>query len=160
MVKNRPKNIRKNILVVLLFLITIVLLSLIFSPQKGVSFPKGVKVPIKDENYYLEIASTREDQVRGLSNRDSICSNCGMLFIFKKEGNYGIWMKDTRIPLDIIWLNSEFQVVKITTSLETNSTITYTNQTPAKYVIELNANEVFKRGLEIGDTIPIKLPLE
>ena len=69
-------------------------------------------------------------------------------------------MKDTQIPLDIIWLNSEFQVVKITTSLETNSTITYTNQTPAKYVIELNANEVFKRGLEIGDTIPIKLPLE
>jgi len=64
-------------------------------------------------------------------------------------------MKDTKIPLDIIWLNSKFEVVKIITATETDSLKSFTNDQPALYVIELNANEVFKLDLKVGDIIQL-----
>jgi len=77
-----------------------------------------------------------------------------MLFIFDKEKEQGIWMKDTHIPLDIIWLNSQKQIIKIITAAQTESETIYLSQKPAKYVIELPANESLKLNLQIGDTIP------
>ncbi len=78
-----------------------------------------------------------------------------MLFIFEKEGAYPFWMKDTHIPLDIIWLNSKKEVTKIITTLKTDSEDYLINSKPSKYVIELNANESFKLNLKIGDTVDI-----
>lgn len=147
--KNLPKA--KIILRFLFILFFLILASLLFKPKKN--YPKEVKIRIKDYNYYLEIASTKRERQIGLSNRQNLCINCGMLFIFPKEGYYPFWMKDTHVPLDLIWLDKQNKIVKISTVLETNSEKKYLNKSKAKYVIELNANEVFKRDLKIGDII-------
>ena len=123
--------------------------------NKKPAFPKSLGLYIKGYPYYLEIAQNNQERKTGLSNRDELCRNCGMLFTFKKEGKQSIWMKDTHIPLDIIWLNSQKEIVKIIVAAATDSETVYINQNPARYVIELPANESLKLNLQIGETIPI-----
>lgn len=158
MVHSRKKNTTQTLIVISLIatlIITfIILVVLLVQKNKNIQ-PKSIGLQINNNNYYLEVAKTNQQKKIGLSNRNEICSNCGMLFVFDKEGQYPFWMKDTYIPLDIIWINSQYKIVKIITALNTNSDVTYTNTDPAKYAIELPANEVFKQNLKVGDTIQI-----
>jgi len=115
---------------------------------------------IKGQKFDLEIAKTLAQRTQGLSGRSALCQNCGMIFIFSGETILPFWMKDTLIPLDMIWLNSQGQVVSIQTAIpEPNVPITqlknYKNSTPAKYVIELNAGTAAKLNLQIDDIVVI-----
>lgn len=153
--KSKSKNLPKNKIILLILFLFLFIISAYLLINRKNTLPSEIKVTISDYKYYLEVADTSKERQVGLSNRQNICVNCGMLFIFPKEGTYSFWMKDTHIPLDIIWLDKEFKIVKISTALETNSENRYTNQDKAKYVIELNANEVFKRDLKVGDIVQI-----
>lgn len=155
MANSRKKNLSKNIVIGIIISVLMIIVLILFGRPKEKTLSNNIGLTIKHQDYYLEVAQNSLQRSKGLSGRDQICSNCGMLFVFKKEGIYPFWMKDTKIPLDMIWVNSENKIVKIVTALETNSTKEYTNDKPAKYVIELNANEVFKLDLKIGDTIAI-----
>ena len=159
MVHSRRKNIPKNFLTIgiVASIILIIIGVLIFIPNKKV-FPKEISLSINNQGYYLEVAQTNKTRKKGLSQRNELCFNCGMLFVFNKSGKQAFWMKDTHIPLDIIWLDSKFQIVKIITAIKTDSEDIYINEKPAKYAIELNANESLKLGLKIGDTIQIPSP--
>lgn len=154
MVHSWKKYFSKNRIKIIigLVLIAVSICFLVFRPKK-VIFPSNISLSIGNQGYYLEVAQTDETRSTGLSQRDNLCFNCGMLFVFDKEGKQNFWMKDTHIPLDIIWLNSKYQIVKIITAVKTDSEDIYTNSKPAKYAIELNANESFKLGLKVGDTI-------
>ena len=113
----------------------------------------SIKMKIGNNNYNIELATTIAQKTKGLSGRDSLCKNCGMLFTFGFETNLPFWMKDTLIPLDMIWLDKNGKIVDIQTASEINSTKIYQNQTPAQYVLELNANDSQKINLKIGDII-------
>ena len=113
----------------------------------------SIKMKIGNSNYNIELATTIAQKTKGLSGRDSLCKNCGMLFTFGFETNLPFWMKDTLIPLDMIWLDKNGKIVDIQTVTEINSTKIYQNQTPAQYVLELNANDSQKINLKIGDII-------
>jgi len=115
----------------------------------------SIKMKIGNNNYNIELATTIAQKTKGLSGRDSLCKNCGMIFVFGFEANLPFWMKDTLIPLDMIWLDKNGKVVDIQTITEINSTKIYQNQTPAQYVIELNANDSQKINLKIGDIIDL-----
>lgn len=155
MVHSRKKNLPKNFIIIGIIIIILILISFfIFKPKKN-KFPDSLGIFINNSGYYLEVAQTPIQREKGLSNRDELCFNCGMLFVFNKEGIYPFWMKDTHIPLDMIWLDSNYKIVKIITAVKTDSTDQYSNDQPAKYVIELRANESFKLDLKIGDTISI-----
>ena len=132
-----------------------------FQPVPKIQLPT-IKVPIKNQEYQLEVATTSTEKSQGLSNRQSLCPTCGMLFIFNKDGILPFWMKDTLIPLDMVWLNSSYQVVKIVTAQPQIGQPIYkltvfTNDIPAQYVIEINAGQSQKIELKVGDTIPFKL---
>ncbi len=115
----------------------------------------SVKIKIKNIDYKIELAKTTTQKSKGLSGRETLCKNCGMLFIFGFETNLPFWMKNTLIPLDIIWLDKNGKIVDIQTITEINSTKIHQNQTPAKYVLELNANDSQKINLNIGDVIQL-----
>jgi uncharacterized protein len=153
---SRKQNKRKNIIIVgcIAFLIILSIVLLTFFKKEHL-FPKSLGIIINNNGYYLEVAQNNQERKKGLSNRQEICSNCGMLFIFDKEDQHSFWMKDTYIPLDIIWLNSRNEIVKIITAAKTDSETIYTNKEAAKYAIELPANESLKLKLQIGETIPI-----
>lgn len=117
-------------------------------------YQRTISLTIKNQSYRLEIAQTILQQAKGLSNRKFLCSNCGMIFPFSSESIHPFWMKDTSIPLDIIWLNQQGRVVSIITGKPNDTTIIQ-NTSPAKFVIELNTSDSQKLNLAIGDTINI-----
>lgn len=147
----------KNLILIAL-LITVIFLTyyLFFS---GTNTPLNtINITIKNKKYSLEIAKSSSQQSRGLSNRTSLCPDCGMIFPYPFNTILPFWMKDTLIPLDMIWINSQGSIVKILTvqpqpNTPSTSVTVYKNEAPAKYVIELNAGDAKKLDLNVGDLI-------
>ncbi len=100
--------------------------------------------------FQVQLAQTTEERKQGLSNQEHLPENQGMLFIFQQSGNYGFWMKDMKIPLDIIWLDQNLEVIEIITAQPCKETCTTHSPTQkAKYVLEINAGLATKYNIEI-----------
>ena len=136
-----------------LILIIIVCLVLLIKPTKQQSTP-AIDITLKDETFSLEIAKSAIQKSRGLSNRNSLCPNCGMIFIYRIESIYPFWMKNTLIPLDIIWIDKNGTIVDIIQGKPNNLSI-LTPKSPALYIIELNKDTSTNLNLNIGDYIQI-----
>jgi uncharacterized membrane protein (UPF0127 family) len=100
---------------------------------------------------------------RGLGGRDSLPDDRGMLFVFPNSGRHGIWMKDMLIPIDIIWISGEGQVVDIATAypepgVPDNRLTVYRPDVPALYVLEVRAGLTAEKGVRLGDEAHIELP--
>ena len=103
----------------------------------------------------VELAKTATDQERGLSYRDSMPLDHGMLFVFDSEATVGFWMHEMRFPLDIIWFNSGRQVVYIEQNLEPctpQNCPVFSPSTGAMYVLEVNAGFVKSHNVTLGQT--------
>lgn len=111
-----------------------------------------------DKCFMVEVADTPEGRAEGLMFRESLEPDKGMLFVFDQESEYGFWMKNTIIPLDIIWINSDGEVVFISKETQPcdESCPSIRPDRRAKYVLELNAGVSDEIGLGIGDEIKIK----
>jgi uncharacterized membrane protein (UPF0127 family) len=109
---------------------------------------------VSRQSYSLEIADNSDEQQKGLSDRDSMPRDHGMLFAFHYEEKLCFWMKDMHFPLDMIWLDAGHRVVHLEQNLSPD---TYPDQfcshTPARYVIELNAGEVARAGIRKGQNL-------
>ncbi len=101
----------------------------------------------------IEIANNDETRTRGLMYRSSMKENQGMLFIFPREDYQSFWMKDTVIPLDMIFVNAKKEIVTIHKNTTPYSLKGYPSDEPAKYVVEVNAGFTDKYNIEIGDKI-------
>lgn len=145
----------KNIFLIISPILIIIAIILIWRLFCYLPSPNYVKIKIKNIDYKIELSKTTAQKSKGLSERETLCQNCGMLFIFGFETNLPFWMKNTLIPLDMIWLDKDGKIVDIQTANETNSTKIYQNKTPAQYVLELNANDSQKINLKIGDIIDL-----
>lgn len=99
----------------------------------------------------IEIADTAYDTETGLMYRDSMEENQGMLFVFPSMQLRSFYMKNTRIPLDIIYLNAEKNIVSFQENAKPLDESSLPSQVPAKYVLEVNAGLAEKWLLEIGD---------
>lgn len=105
----------------------------------------------------LEIADTLEKRIQGLSGRDRLNNNHGLLFVFEKPDFYGIWMKEMKFAIDIIWLDENLSVVDFKKSItpETFPEVFYP-VSPALYVLELNAGFLDENPVKIGDLAELK----
>lgn len=146
-----PKNIILTVTPVLTVIAGILIWRLFFYLPPA----NSVKIKIAGVSYNIELAKTTAQKIKGLSKRDTLCKNCGMIFSFGFETSLPFWMKDTLIPLDMIWLDKNGKVVDIQTATEINSSKIYQNKIPAQYVLELNANDSQKIGLKVGDIIDL-----
>ncbi|MBI4920000.1 DUF192 domain-containing protein [Candidatus Azambacteria bacterium] len=106
----------------------------------------------------IELAKTQEELEKGLMNRPSLPKNSGMFFIFPDEKTRSFWMKDTLIPLDIIFISSTGRVNEITTlkpCRENEICQPYSSKMPARYVLEINAGAAEKWRIMEGDILEI-----
>lgn len=104
----------------------------------------------------LEVVATSGERARGLMYRESLNPDAGMLFVFPQEAKHAFWMKNTRIPLDIIWLKKDGTVVDVAENVlpcKSDPCRNYIPKEKAEYVIEVNANQSKKRGAVEGATI-------
>ena len=112
-------------------------------------------VVLAGREFSVELAVTPEERQRGLSNRESLPDDAGMLFIFEEERTLSFWMRETLIPLDILFINREGRIVDIQTmrpepAASTSGLTTYRSVKPAMYALEVNAGTAVKLGLTPG----------
>jgi hypothetical protein len=112
------------------------------------------KVCFNDNCFNVEVAKTAKELENGLMFRKQIDQDRGMLFVFEEEQIYPFWMKNTLIPLDIIWIDENNEIVFIKNNAEPCKELNCENINPkvnAKYVLEINAGISKNIGLKIGD---------
>jgi hypothetical protein len=113
-----------------------------------------VTMEIGSSTFTLEIANTRATREHGLMRRDFMPPDHGMIFVFDQEQPLGFYMKNTRIPLDIIYVNAAGKVVSIK-QMKPYDLTTTPSDAPAKWAIELNQGAASAAGIRVGDTLQI-----
>ena len=120
-------------------------------PTTTVTFASGAQV-------HAEIVDTPDAVERGLMFRESLGPNEGMLFVFEKTGFYPFWMKNTLIPLDIIWIDEAWRIVSIAASVppcRADPCPTYPPAGDARYVVEVSAGFARTHGVARGDRVTV-----
>ena len=108
---------------------------------------KTTEVKLGSKKYTLEIAETSKDRRKGLMGVNNLDADKGMLFDFGEEGNHEMWMYNTPLALDQIFINSEQEVIKVVTREPNDEELIGAEDT--LYVVEVNANS----GVKVGDEL-------
>jgi hypothetical protein len=114
-----------------------------------VTFPDGFVVSV-------EPVADPELRAQGLMYRDQVRPGTGMLFFFPEEGEYPFWMKNTRIPLDIIWIDSSRRIAHVKHDVppcHVADCPSYPPNAKARYVLEVAAGVAKEHGLKAGDVL-------
>jgi uncharacterized protein len=117
--------------------------------------PLKPRVTIAGHVIYTDYAITPEQQSTGLSYRESLPADSGMLFLFRSRENRTFWMHEMRIPLDIIWIDGN-QIADISKNVPILTDGAWTvamPKVPVDRVLEVNAGTVDRLGLKIGDSV-------
>lgn len=108
-------------------------------------------ISIVGEEINVRVAETPAEREKGLSGVSYLAQNSGMLFKFETPGLHGIWMKDMKIPLDIIWFDKNMRVVHIEERVEPNTyPYIYKPSTNSLYVLEVPTGFVEFSDVKIG----------
>ena len=108
--------------------------------------------------YRLELALTPEEQALGLMFRESLPDRQGMLFLFDTPGEHHFWMKNTMIPLDMIWMDAAGKVVYVsanTPPCQADPCRTYGPNQPASQVLEIAGGMAAKEKIAVGSTLKL-----
>ena len=111
-------------------------------------------VELSGHRYQVEIANNDAERTRGLMFRDELAADHGMLFIHDEQGPQAYWMKNTRIPLDILYFDNDRKLVSQQRDVPPCSAgdrcPSYPSEAPARYVLELNAGDALRLGVGNG----------
>lgn len=107
----------------------------------------------KPSHLVAEIASTQQQRAKGLMYREQLCEDCGMLFIFPNSDHITMWMKDTYLPLDMLFIDESGKITHIHEGAVPHSTDYIYSTLPAKAVLEVNAGYVKKQRISVGDQV-------
>ena len=112
-----------------------------------------ITVTIAEKPFTAEVATSEAERAKGLMGRENLPDNYGMWFVFPKTGQEQFWMKDTYIPLDLIYVDENMKVVYIIKNAVPESVTLLTSSAPFKYVLEVNAGETDELGIKAGDQV-------
>lgn len=101
----------------------------------------------------VEVVSRPEDKARGLMFRDHLGADEGMLFVYQSESQHPFWMKNTHIPLDMIFIGENRRIVGIVKNAEPMTTIRRKVEAPSRFVLEVNGGFVDAHGIRAGSLV-------
>lgn len=141
--------------------IAVVVIALaVFSVREPAPAPT-VAVVGEEQAYSLatiEVVRTPAERQQGLSNRADIPEDYGMLFVFEEEGDYGFWMKDMLVSIDMLWLADDGAIIGITADVSPDTyPQTFHPPSPVRYVLETRAGEAQRKGWSIGTKLSLPL---
>ena len=146
---------------IILGVIAIIAIFLITITIAKYQTPKFVPVKIGNVTVNAEVADTQPKQMRGLMFREELPAKDGMLFVFEREGRHGIWMMNTSIDLDIIWLDKDKKIIHIEKKAQPCEALvicpSYRPQTNAKYVLEVNGGFTGTHRIKVGQVAKFNL---
>lgn len=103
--------------------------------------------------FTVEMATTPEERAKGLMYRTELKPDAGMLFDFEVDQPVYMWMKNTYIPLDMLFIRADGRIASIATDTTPLSTETISSDVPVRAVLELPAGTVRARGIAVGDVV-------
>lgn len=118
-----------------------------------------IKITCKDgscSTFVADVADTPEKHATGLMNRTSLAVDSGMLFIFEDNVVHYFWMKDTLIPLDMIFIDQEGRIINIYKNAIPLSLEIIQSSGPCKYVLEINGGTCADKNICVGDQVIIE----
>ncbi|MBN1501161.1 MAG: DUF192 domain-containing protein [Spirochaetes bacterium] len=101
----------------------------------------------------IEIAESRNDQVRGLMFRKELGENSGMLFVYNYDSNLNFWMKNTFIPLTVAYIDKNGIIKDMYDMKPLDTSVTYTSKYPVRYALEMNMGWFQKNNITIGSKV-------
>ena len=107
----------------------------------------------------VEIADEPQERNSGLMFRESLDHNSGMFFVFEREDRLSFWMKNTLIPLDMLFIDENFEIVEIKEFVPPcleDPCPNFPSNKPARYVLEVNGGFVEKNNIKVSDKIVLK----
>lgn len=119
-------------------------------------FKKSPTVIIGDRKFAVSVADSQKEREIGLSETKSLSQDQGMIFLFEKPDYYPFWMRNMKLPIDIIYIKND-QIVTIQSNIvppkEKESPIVYTPTEPSDKVLEIQAGLAQKYGFKKGDKV-------
>lgn len=115
--------------------------------------PLSILAGGKKHDFVVEMAVTDKEQERGLMFRRSMPSNAGMLFDYKRPQIITMWMRNTLLPLDMIFIDADGKIINIAQRTVPGSLDTISSKQPALAVLEVNGGTVSRLKIKAGDTV-------
>lgn len=142
-------NWGKWAIVIALLVIASAAVALIASLQNS-----RVPISVGDSISYARVAKDDAAREKGLSGTKSLAEGESMLFVFDVPGRWGMWMKDMRYSLDILWMDSSKKIIYIARDITPDTfPKVFLPQKDALYVLELPAGYASKHGVAVGQTV-------
>ncbi len=130
-------------------------------PPLEIPFDTGVLIVSADEachRFRIYLAETREQQLRGLMFVRDMAPTTGMLFVYERPGRLSIWMKNTFISLDVVFVRDTGEVSSIFRDAEPQSLRSMRSTETVQYVLELNAGTSARLGINPGSLLFLDAP--
>ena len=116
----------------------------------------GEAIQLKGEMVRITVADSPLERSQGLSGREGLAADEGMLFVFPEDGVYGFWMKDMLFSIDMLWLDASGNIVHIEKRVAPETyPQSFSSTVPARYVLELPAGYSDEHNLSVGDNMEL-----
>lgn len=108
---------------------------------------------LSGDRHHITVLRTPDELQKGLSGSKSLPEGSAMVFVFPRDDNWGIWMKDMNYAIDIVWLDSGRKVVHMVKDAQpsTYPAVTFKPSVKSRYVIEFPSGTIERTGIRIGD---------
>jgi uncharacterized membrane protein (UPF0127 family) len=133
----------------------LLLISSVLSCSSGLD--ERIEVGIGGENFRVEVARTAEQKRQGLMNRKSLGDREGMIFVYESDQHLAFWMKNTTIPLTLVFLSKDGEIMQIE-QLKPQSLKSVVSDRAVRYALELPAGVLEELGVKVGDRV--RLPAD
>ena len=142
------------------WLLSVLALVMVFIAPSGAMAQSGPTEPLsifssngKTHVFQVEIARTAQEQARGLMHRESLAPDAGMLFVHTSESRQSMWMKNTLIPLDMLFIRRDGRIARIHERAVPGSLESISSRGRVLAVLELRGGTVARLGIKTGDRV-------
>jgi len=140
----------------IIFPLLLLALSLVAPAAWAETFAKdqlAIETAAGAQHFAVELAVTSEQRAQGLMYRQRLPADAGMLFLYPATGPVAMWMKNTLIPLDMLFIGEDGRVMHIEERAVPGSTATISSMGPARAVLELNGGTAARLKIQVGDRV-------
>lgn len=147
----------KNFFYIIFILIfPIFLLLNIYKEKEDCGFYGTQEIYLNNKKFLFEISDNDCKRILGLSGREKISQDRGMLFLFEREEGNGIWMKDMKFPIDIVWLDKDEKIVFFEKNVLPESfPLVFGDKIASKFVLEIPSGTIDYLQIKLGDKVSI-----
>ena len=146
---------------VLMFILACtILLGIVFAYSKlnADIYDKTYTLHLPTKDIFLIVAADNQSKTKGLGGMESLPQNQAMLFVFDQPGEYGIWMKDMKFPIDIFWLDDQKKIISLEHNISPDTyPKVFSSTDTGSYVLETNEGFAKENNLVVGKVLDFDL---